>query len=780
MMYKEMINLKAAHYLYNQDDHWFASFYENKKIREMKDETKKVKKFLASMIMFNGTMTRKYDFARSMNYGRMYCGNSIQGIHKDFRGVLCSGITTDIDMVNAHPTILLYVCKKHNIMCPNLEAYVMNREHYLDEFVEHDPTMTRAAAKEMFLIATNDNKKNYKIKYYFFKHYDSELKRIQAELLGHEDYADIVDHAKKSNLLGSNLNHILCKYENEFLMTLVRYLEQKHIAIHSLMFDGLMVYGDYYEDDRLLHELEEVVNNEWNCNIRLSYKHHSQKIEIPDDFTFKTLQTYQAMKEEFEQTHLKVGNLYIKECSDHVNIMKRTEMLDTYEHLKCMCDGKKEHFIMEWVKDETIRVMETMDMYPKQSLCPPNTYNLWKPFRCEMMKEDYEKDEEGLQFCLNHIDMLCGRNKACFEFVKLWIAQMIQHPEIKSCMLIFISKQGIGKGLFIEMLRQMLGTKRVVESTNPGRDVWGQFNTLMKDAFLVNINEAGRKDTFDMEGTLLGLITDSTIWINDKGKSAFEQKSFHRYIWTTNKDDPVPTCDDDRRNVIMRCSDEMKGNHVYFKKLLCYISNESTIRTMYDYFKNMSDVPEKIPEHMMPVTEYHKQMKEMQRDPILLFLEDFAMRYEGVQKITTTHIFELYREFCSKNNFRCDYMTSPNFGMKLTRMNISGVSKGTCWRENGQVLNGRGYNVQEMRKHLKINVEEDVDDQISVQEDVKDVDDDGSASSASNDELELIACKLEGEPFTYFYNELDNKVYEDKHGKRLVGRLVNDRLIRCK
>lgn len=38
-----------------------------------------------------------------------------------------SGVGTDIDMVNCHPTILLYICKQENIICPNLEYYVNNR-----------------------------------------------------------------------------------------------------------------------------------------------------------------------------------------------------------------------------------------------------------------------------------------------------------------------------------------------------------------------------------------------------------------------------------------------------------------------------------------------------------------------------------------------------------------------------------------------------------------------------------------------------------------------------
>jgi hypothetical protein len=44
-------------------------------------------------------------------------------------------------------------------------------------------------------------------------------------------------------------------------------------------------------------------------------------------------------------------------------------------------------------------------------------------------------------------------------------------------------------------------------------------------------------------------------------------KSYHRFIISTNKDDPIATSKDDRRNLIIRCSDELVNNKIYFDKL---------------------------------------------------------------------------------------------------------------------------------------------------------------------------------------------------------------------
>ena len=98
------------------------------------DERKKqydiLQGFCKANIKARGQMTRIYSFTQKTPLevvGRLYCGNSIQGLQSKFRGFLMSH-TTDIDMKNAHPVILKYVCSLHKIQCPNLDHYIANRD----------------------------------------------------------------------------------------------------------------------------------------------------------------------------------------------------------------------------------------------------------------------------------------------------------------------------------------------------------------------------------------------------------------------------------------------------------------------------------------------------------------------------------------------------------------------------------------------------------------------------------------------------------------------------
>lgn len=40
----------------------------------------------------------------------------------------------------------------------------------------------------------------------------------------------------------------MCYYENRILQVIIAELNNRNIEIASLMFDGLMIYGDYYND----------------------------------------------------------------------------------------------------------------------------------------------------------------------------------------------------------------------------------------------------------------------------------------------------------------------------------------------------------------------------------------------------------------------------------------------------------------------------------------------------------------------------------------------------
>ena len=59
-------------------------------------------------------------------------GASLQYLGKDYRKALVCDEYTDIDIANAHPSLINQVFKKENIECKMLNDYVENREKFLE------------------------------------------------------------------------------------------------------------------------------------------------------------------------------------------------------------------------------------------------------------------------------------------------------------------------------------------------------------------------------------------------------------------------------------------------------------------------------------------------------------------------------------------------------------------------------------------------------------------------------------------------------------------------
>lgn len=290
MEFIERLPLDKLHYLKSLTFKEYKQYDKSssKNEEERKQNFDKLQRFTDNFIKANGEIKRLYKFTGANNWGENSSGNGrlfadgcgIQGLSKKIRGFLLDGISTDIDMVNAHPVILRYLCRKHNLKHENLDFYIENRDSVLNQFSD------RETGKILFLKATNDDKLNKKETNSIFKAYDKEMKETQQTLTKLTCYETIVKDVptnKLYNWYGSAMNRILCYYENNILQIIISVLNKKNIEICSPMFDGVMYYG--LLNDELLTELERDINTTFsNLDMKLSFKEHSKAITLPTDF----------------------------------------------------------------------------------------------------------------------------------------------------------------------------------------------------------------------------------------------------------------------------------------------------------------------------------------------------------------------------------------------------------------------------------------------------------------------------------------------------------------
>ena len=279
-----------------------------------------------------------------------------------------------------------------------------------------------------------------------------------------------------------------------------------------------------------------------------------------------------------------------------------------------------------YLKDKTKRYYwERFDMYPDASKCPDNVYNLWSGFAAEKMDGEYDEDARtGLLLILDHVAMLCDGNAAQYDFVLNILAHAIQYPNVKlGIMLCLVGKQGCGKSCVWEIIERLMGSRSCFTTSKPDKDVWGDNNGRMKDAFYVRITEADKKKFAGYVGEMRTIVTDSTIRVRSLYCTAANVKSYTRFFLDTNFVDSIPDEHGERRFFIIKCNEEKIGDDAYFEALRAAIADDRAIRALFDFLKARK-IKSMYLGKDIPVGKYQKELKDSRRSVADQFLEAFV------------------------------------------------------------------------------------------------------------------------------------------------------------
>ena len=333
----ERIPIESALYIHEMTYNQFKTYCKScENDLERKVLFNRVKRICNEIIINNGSVIREYKYSDSMEHFGRLCSNGMQGVKKAFRGFLMNH-TTDIDMDNAHPVILSYICKKNDIKCPYLDYYIQNREEILESF----PNKSRGDAKSYLLSCINRNVHNKNEKHEFYRKWDNETKRLQLALGNIDEYKvirDTVPDDRNFNVKGSEMSRLLCTFEDKILQVVLTTIQRENIEVATLMYDGCMVYGDHYDNPELLDKITTACEAEFTgLNMKWSYKPHSTEIVVPDGWKSKKMEKLMQkveilpsadMVDEIKQS--KISGVMDSDDSGAADIV-----LKHYPHWKC-------------------------------------------------------------------------------------------------------------------------------------------------------------------------------------------------------------------------------------------------------------------------------------------------------------------------------------------------------------------------------------------------------------------------------------------------------------
>ena len=207
------------------------------------------------------------------NPGRLYPQRgamSLQNLKKDVRKALTHDNYTDIDMVNAHPTILSQLFARLKIPCPMMDKYVKNRDSLLAE-----TGMPRDDAKLAFIRLMYGGKPCGGATPFMID-FHAELMANATKILGlgkYHKYKDMGEIRKPTNAVGSALGYLAQDIERELVMTMIKTFEggDYKYEVGTVIHDGFLVKSLDVKDE-VLRSAEQAVKDKYDYDIALEKK----------------------------------------------------------------------------------------------------------------------------------------------------------------------------------------------------------------------------------------------------------------------------------------------------------------------------------------------------------------------------------------------------------------------------------------------------------------------------------------------------------------------------
>jgi phage/plasmid-associated DNA primase len=264
---------------------------------------------------------------------------------------------------------------------------------------------------------------------------------------------------------------------------------------------------------------------------------------------------------------------FMKGSIDFV-LESKASLKNQYENKLITCsDGRTKTKAEIWLKSPKRKEYLGITFDPTNK--SNNTlYNIWRGYSVEQVKGNCQRFWDHVRL------VICNGNQTYYEYIRKWLASLIQKPNEIATGLVLMGKQGIGKGAFVQPIGHLLGI-HFVHLDNLER-LLGNFNYHLKNAVLIYGDEAiwgGNKKEL---GKLKAMVTEEFAIIEPKGKDSIVIRNYRHLILSSNEDWPVHLDRDDRRFLILQVSDKHKEDIPYFKALDNEMKNGGYEALLYD------------------------------------------------------------------------------------------------------------------------------------------------------------------------------------------------------
>ncbi|DAC81792.1 TPA_asm: PolA-S3H [Monosiga MELD virus 2] len=722
----ELIDIKTLKWLISNYNSLDIDRYCSQSLDEYQYNNSSQKDLLIKIMKkttMNGQLKATFKQSGSKNRGRFYAQSSLslQCLMRELRGAIAKKNYYDVDIVNCEPTILLQFCQKNfnELNTPQLESYVKNRDSLLSSLMTQY-SIDKDSAKGIILQLSKGGTKQYNAlsnKPSWLVELKAEYESIGTEVLSmfpeDKKYCQM-KKPKPHCIWGSVLAIQMQIVENDIVQTLDSYLTSEGYHVDTLIFDGVLVRNDKKLEQSDLIEASKEVANKTGYNVQFIVKQFDESIQIPDNLLTND-EEYQVLKKEFEKNICKITTpvqfLNLKkfnavstfdDTQDHeIDYMTKKSLMESYEDYSTwkgttITGGRTpKSFIENWIKDPCKECFERMDFLPNPLKCPDETFNTFRGLDIEKVTNG-SYDEKYVTAINNHLSYLVDGDSKSIKYVQNFFAQLIQQPGILSRVaLLFKSRQGSGKNLFLDIIRAMIGHKYYITTANPKDRLYSRFNSAKAFKLLINIDETQGKETDSFYESLKADITNPTVEVEKKGQDSFRVMNFARYVFTTNNENALRLDKSDRRFAMFECTSKRKDKS-YYQYLASLKENKDALFSYYTFLKGI-DISNFDFINERPMTKiYMRSMRqseqniyeylqnlvinEIEDDSDMIILKGDTYQYNAPQ------LYKDYVQFCINNKY-VDRLNRKTFDSTLELiMSKSRNKKGYCWKFDKKYL----------------------------------------------------------------------------------------------
>lgn len=639
------------------------------------------------------------NYRQTENKGRYHAigGLSLQCMPIEIRHTICNGLYKDIDMKNAAPVILQWLCQSKNIKCKTLSYYINNRDKCLAELGDN-----RDSSKQIILAMLNGGSKLYKEltrRPEWLIELKAEIKTIHTALAKDKEFKKHVRTREKNgiddNHEGSYMNILLCRIENDILQVIYDKIGKPELAV--LCFDGIMVLQSTQIN---LVELQQEIYDKLNINIELVEKPMDLGFDISDDIpayvelsknTFDFTDTYNYSDYYNQYNNKDIDDVIDDLIDDSKRVIAHCNKGEGF-YIKKLDNGcfdvvKKlgtSSFNLKSSDKNKIKIDDILKEHNvsygdikcvlDSSLCSANHFNIWSGFQAKRVHSNIES--EGFKLMKSFLmECWANNNEEIYNYIVSWFAGLVTNlSSINKVALVMISGQGTGKGTFVEFMNFILRSHNII-SVAGVESITGDFNKALEGKRLVNINEMGStKDEFKANfDKMKNLIDCPTLSINPKGFEKYDINNIANYLLFTNHKDSMIIEADDRRYAIFSMDGAHKNDDSYFSKIRDTCFNQEVANEFYTYLLDFEAVNlNKIPE-----TDLKREMINMSKHSSVKFIDniledvgmkdnifDFTMKNDDKKYVLAKNLYTFYKNWCSENGER-NIVSSTKFGMMI-------------------------------------------------------------------------------------------------------------------